>query len=297
MSTPERLTPNNEGNPPFSGRTYLYIRKFHGDRGYEPGLVGSSPDIVVRYPESNGLPPWSWDPHEIQVTIRNGGGIDAVDAYVDLVWHAIYREASGLQGSVRRTLSGKYTTIPGYGENTVEFQSRPPYFPGTPSEVYTYRLLARVSLIIPPDTYRPGVYMTSDDIALDRHVAEHSLRLINRSSATDFTDIPIAVLRPTSTVIKVSVSEVPPPYSAELGTLVGIRERPFSKQRLQAYGIVSMKTSGLQKEVLVETSESNVSEIVVRIYPPPSSGLHVLKIEQHDTLEKSLIISTLVVIL
>src|SRR6185295_14815785 len=72
----------------FDGRTHLFIRTHPADPGVEPLPAGLdfwvSPDIVVVPPGgSPGDEAVAGVVNEVRVTVRNRGGLEAIDAYVD----------------------------------------------------------------------------------------------------------------------------------------------------------------------------------------------------------------------
>jgi hypothetical protein len=156
----------------FAGRTYLYIRTHPADTGAEPLAAGLqfwiSPDIRIRKPDNSiGTEAVAGQLNHIEVTVTNAGGIPAIDAYVDVFLNP---PAAAMTPATAILLGGQYINVAPYSTTMVSFPWTPPT--GQP----THRcLIARVSLIAPPDTYsNPAVF----EVVADRHVAQRNISVI-----------------------------------------------------------------------------------------------------------------------
>ncbi|MDX6698623.1 MAG: hypothetical protein QOE65_2020 [Solirubrobacteraceae bacterium] len=158
----------------FSGITYLFVRTHPQDDGTEPLAAGLpwwvSPDIVVVRPDgSRGGVGLEGEPNRIEVLVTNRGGIVATDAYVDVF---VANPSLGINPSQAHLVGGGYVTVQGYGTAALSV-------PWTPTAADSAQgghrcLVARVSLIVPSDTYRdPNAF----DARGDRHVAQRNIHV------------------------------------------------------------------------------------------------------------------------
>src|SRR5574341_499974 len=155
----------------YERRTYLYIRDHPLDNGTEPLPAGLpcwvSPDITVIKPDgTRGLEAVANQVNQVEVTVNNSGGINAVNAYVDVFFG---NSATGFTPATAVFIGGNYLTIPSYGKQPITFS-------WMPAASYTGHgcLLARVSLIIPADTYvDPNVF----NVPGDRHVSQRNIEV------------------------------------------------------------------------------------------------------------------------
>lgn len=159
-----------DDKPPFDGQTRLYIRTHPADDGTEPlpSTLPSyvSPDITVRRP--GGLPgseAVAGTVNQVEVIVTNGGGIDAVDAYVDAF---VADPSTAFTPTTATPIGGGFLTIPGYSTAMHAF-------PWTPTVTGHRCLLARVRLILPPDSYSNGSIF---DVIGDRHVAQRNIHVV-----------------------------------------------------------------------------------------------------------------------
>jgi hypothetical protein len=174
--------PNDQDeNGKFEGRTHLFIRTNPADTGAEP-LPSTlqywiSPDIVVIKPDgTRGTEAVADQQNHVEVTITNTGGINAVDAFVDVFVAApstafpppalatpVYTSPDGKHG--------KFLTILGYSMRSITF-------PWTPilANAGHRCLLARVALYSPLDVYDDG---TTFDVVGDRHVAQLNIHVVD----------------------------------------------------------------------------------------------------------------------
>ncbi len=157
---------------PFDGRTRLFIRTHPADDGSEPLSPGlafwTSPDVVIVKPGGAvGGEAIPLQVNKVRVTVTNGGGIPAVDAWVD-AWVA---DPSTLITPATATLIGAGPiTIQANMQETIDL-------PWTPTSGDTGHrcIIARVSLIIPSDTYNdPTVF----DVIGDRHIAQRNIQVL-----------------------------------------------------------------------------------------------------------------------
>ncbi len=162
---------------PFEGRTFLLIRTHPLDDGTEPLAAGlpfwTSPDITIVKPDgTRGGEAVGGDTNQVEVVVTNKGGITAVDAYVD----AFVADPSTVFTPATATPVGAtFATIQGYSAAAVSF----PWVPG-PGTTGHRCLLARVSLVVPPDTYLNGAVF---DVVGDRHVAQRNIHVVSLAGA------------------------------------------------------------------------------------------------------------------
>ncbi len=163
--------PDKDGK--FEGRTYLYIRTNPADTGTEP-LPSTlkhwkSPDIVIIKPDSTrGAEAVANQQNQVEVTVSNTGGIDAIDAYIESF---VADPSTAFTPATATFIGGGYLTIPGYNMRNITF----PWTPASVDEGHRC-LLSRVALFIPSDTYTDG---TIFDVRNDRHVAQRNIHVVN----------------------------------------------------------------------------------------------------------------------
>lgn len=157
----------------FEGRTYLYIRTNPLDNGSEPLpanlAVWKSPDINIVLPDgTRTLEAIAGVSNNVEVVVSNAGGIEATDAYVDAF---INDPSTVLTPATAIPVGNGFLTIPAYSARGITF-------PWVPAEEYAGHrcLLARVSLMLPPDTYSDG---TVFDRRGDRHVAQRNIHIVS----------------------------------------------------------------------------------------------------------------------
>jgi hypothetical protein len=162
---------DNKDDKPFDGRTYLYIRDNLADTGVEPSPSSPpqwlSPDIAVTPPGgSPGDNPVVGVPNDVTITVRNGGGMPAVDVWVDVF---VADPTTGWTPALAFPVGGVYIDVAPYSIASANLTWTP--IPGPSHRC----MLARCSLIVPPDTYaNPSVF----DVPNDRHVAQRNLNLV-----------------------------------------------------------------------------------------------------------------------
>jgi|GEM_PF-2298160 len=230
----------------FEGRTYLYIRTHPSDTGAEPLPAGlpfwTSPDIVVIRPDGTpGSEAVADQENRIQVTVNNKGGITAVDAFVD----AFFADPSTAFTPATATLIGSgYLTIPGYGAAQISLPWTPPA-----SEAGHRCLLARVSLIFPPDTYvNPAVF----DVVGDRHVAQRNIHVVALTGATKSLKFSFGIVNPLMETIdaRVMAREIRNPAQvAQMRAGLGCGMAQFAQTPLREFGIALGEDRLLDPEV------------------------------------------------
>ncbi|PFS28822.1 hypothetical protein COK47_22890 [Bacillus cereus] len=166
---------------PYDGRTYLYIRTHPDDIGQEPlpaGLPGYvSPDISIINPDgSKGTEAIAGMQNYIEVIVTNNGGIIANDALVEVFYG---EPATGFIPTMSQKIGSGYVTVQGYSTASIEI----PWIP-LHSQTGHLCIIARVSLMMPPDTFRdPNVF----DVYGDRHVAQRNISVINLNGESNFS--------------------------------------------------------------------------------------------------------------
>ena len=242
--------PDDHNDNPFEGRTYLYIRDHPADTGAEPLASGLpfwvSPDITVIKPDgSRGSEAIANVENQVEVYVNNAGGIEAVDAYVD-VFHA--DPSTAFNPMTATPIGGGPLTIPGYNRRALILPWTPP------ASAAGHRcLLARVALYIPPDTYADG---TIFDVVGDRHVSQKNLHVV-QVSATSEASFSFKIINPLpdGAAFRVNAIELRDPAElAPLQRAIGcsalrVAEKPLVDASLaigdQRLGIVSRANEGL----------------------------------------------------
>ena len=172
---------DDDHKPPFDPRTYLYIRTHPSDDGTEPLTAGwpfwISPDIIIT--PNGGMPGDVAMPgvnNQVSVTVTNKGGIDAIDAYVDVF---LANPSTAFTPATATPLGDGFLTIPGYNTATITIN----WLPG-PADSGHRCLLARVSLLTTGDTYvNPAVF----DVVGDRHVAQRNIHVVEMTGQQAMT--------------------------------------------------------------------------------------------------------------
>lgn len=165
------MEPHKDGET-FEGRTFLLIRDHIQDNGAEPLSSALpawlSPDIVVRKPDGSlGGEAEAGIVNQVEVTVHNRGGIQAIGTYVDAFFAS---SATTFSPAAATPIGGIYIDVPGYGMKTAVLPWTPPA-----SVAGHGCILARASLIIPPDTYaNPAVF----DMRGDRHIAQRNIEVL-----------------------------------------------------------------------------------------------------------------------
>lgn len=171
--------PGHDGE--FDGTTRLFIRTHPADDGSQPLPAGlqfwTSPDIAIVKPGGAvGGEAVPLQLNHVRVTVTNGGGIPAVDAYVD----AFVADPSTVITPATASFIGAGTvTVQGYMQEIIEL-------PWTPQAGDTGHrcIIARVSLVFPLDTYAdPTVF----DVVGDRHVAQRNIQVLEVAAGKAMT--------------------------------------------------------------------------------------------------------------
>jgi len=175
---------------PFEGRTYLLIRTHPQDDGTEPLAGGlpfwTSPDITIVKPDgTRGGEAVAGNTNQVEVAVTNKGGIPAVDAYVDAF---VADPSTSFTPATATPIGGTFVTVQGYSVASVSF----PWVPGASAAGHRC-LLARVSLVVPPDTYLNGAVF---DVVGDRHVAQRNIHVVALAGAQKSLSFAFALVNP-----------------------------------------------------------------------------------------------------
>jgi hypothetical protein len=157
---------------PFEGRTFLLIRDHPQDDGTEPLAAALpawlSPDITVVRPDgSRGGEAVAGVLNSVEIVVHNRGGVDAIGTWVDAFFAA---PAIGMTPLTAALIGGGAIDVPGYGMASLSLPWLPP-----PSYAGHGCILARASLVIPPDTYADP---TNFDTRGDRHIAQRNIEVV-----------------------------------------------------------------------------------------------------------------------
>lgn len=175
---------------PFEGRTFLLIRTHPLDDGSEPLASGlpfwTSPDITIVKPDgTRGGEAVAGSTNQVEVAVTNKGGIPAVDAYVDAF---VADPSTSFTPATATPIGGAFVTVQGYSVTSVSF----PWIPGASAAGHRC-LLARVSLVVPPDTYLNGAVF---DVVGDRHVAQRNIHVVSLAGAQKSLSFSFAMVNP-----------------------------------------------------------------------------------------------------
>lgn len=182
----------NSGKPrdgEFEGRTYLYIRTHPADDGSEPLPAAHhhwvSPDITIIQPGgARGGEAVAGVTNHVEVVVTNAGGIEAVDAFVDVFFAD---PSTGITPATATLIGSGYITIPAYNVQAVSF----PWIPSATDAGHRC-LVARVALYLPPDMYVDG---TIFDVRNDRHGAQRNISVVAMEDA-EYMSFSFAVVNP-----------------------------------------------------------------------------------------------------
>lgn len=156
----------------FDAKTFLYIRTHPADSGLVPLPAGLpfwlSPDITVIRPGGiRGSEGYVGEADQIEVVVTNGGGIDAVDAYVEAF---TADPSTAFTPATAKPVGNGFVSITNHTQAAIAF----PWTP-TSAEAGHRCLLARVCLSFPPDCYvNPAIF----DVVGDRHVAQRNVNVV-----------------------------------------------------------------------------------------------------------------------
>lgn len=162
--------PNHD--KPFPNQTYLYIRTNPLDNGAEPlpsNLEGwKSPDIVVIKPDgTRGGEAIVDQQNLVEVTVTNGGGIQANSAFVEVY---VADPTTSVTPSSSSLIGSGPLTIQAWSTASLSFSWTP-----TVDSIGHRCLLARVSLFMPFDSF---IDASVFDVLGDRHVASRNIHVI-----------------------------------------------------------------------------------------------------------------------
>ncbi|MFT3874934.1 MAG: hypothetical protein QM708_00670 [Propioniciclava sp.] len=157
---------------PFDATTHLYIRTNPADDGSEPLppnlAFWASPDIAIERP--GGILGGEAEPlvqNRVKVTVTNGGGQPAVDAYVEVF---VVTPTTHITPATATLIGDEFVTVQAYSTADVWL----PWTP-LPSDSGHRCLVARVSLYAPLDAVRdPTIF----DVVGDRHVAQRNIQVL-----------------------------------------------------------------------------------------------------------------------
>jgi hypothetical protein len=181
---------NHDQEGQYPDATYLYIRTNLADTGAEPLASGlawwQSPDIVIVQPGgARGGDAVANAENHVEVTVTNAGGIIANDAFVDVFFGD---PSTVMTPATTSILGGTYVTVPAIGTATVSFSWTP-----TAMDAGHRCLIARVSLVIPPDTYAdPATF----NVPGDRHVAQRNIHVLAMAAAMKSMSFSFRVANP-----------------------------------------------------------------------------------------------------
>jgi hypothetical protein len=226
--------PEQDDKNPFEGRTFLLIRDHLQDDGTEP-LPSAlpawlSPDIAVVKPDgTRGGEAQVGVVNQVEVTVRNRGGINAVGTWVDAYFAS---SATGFTPVTAALIGGSYVDVPGYGMATVSLPWNPPA---------TYAghgcILARASLIIPPDSYAdPNTF----DVRGDRHVGQRNIEVIQLTDADESAAFAFNLVNTLSRParIRVEVREVRGGGDQQaIRAVLGCGIMSFAERPLERFGL------------------------------------------------------------
>lgn len=182
---------DHDNDVPFEGRTYLLLRDHLQDTGAEPLPAALpawlSPDIMVRRPSGAlGGDAEVGAINLVEVTVHNLGGIAAIGVFVDAFFAS---PSTGVTPATAALIGGNFVDVPSYGIATLPL-------PWVPAASYTGHgcILARASLIVPPDTYaNPLIF----DQRGDRHVAQRNIEVIDLPEDGNGVNFQFNVTNPT----------------------------------------------------------------------------------------------------
>jgi len=157
---------------PFDAVTRLYIRTHPADDGSEPFTASpnfwESPDVLIVQPGGAvGGVAVPLELNHVRVVVTNGGGIPAVDAYVDAF---VANPSTGFTPVTAEAIPGDWVTVQAYSTAVVDL----PWTPRATDSGHRC-IIARVSLVVPFDSYTdPTVF----DVVGDRHVAQRNISVL-----------------------------------------------------------------------------------------------------------------------
>lgn len=156
-------------NGEFNGETFVFIRAFPDDDGSVPrpdsAQPWQSPDMAIIHPDGTRR---TWAKggltHQVEIIVTNGGGIDAVDVYVEVYSDLVLPNHNPVTPDTATCLFNTFITINGYSSTAFTFPWRVP----KPLFRSMYLMYARACLSFPPDCHGDSRRF---NIKQDRHVA------------------------------------------------------------------------------------------------------------------------------
>ncbi|WP_456845377.1 hypothetical protein [Cellulomonas sp. P5_C6] len=172
---------DHDNDKPFDAITRLYIRTNPADDGTEPLPAALpfwvSPDIwIVKPGGAVGGEAVPLQQNQVKVTVTNGGGIPAVDAYVEAF---VADPSTVITPATAFLIGGAFVTVNGYSTTDV-------LLPWTPQATDSGHrcIVARVALTLPLDTYvNPSIF----DVVGDRHVAQRNIQVLEVAQGKSMT--------------------------------------------------------------------------------------------------------------
>jgi hypothetical protein len=216
----------------FDAKTFIYIRTNPADDGSEPLSAGLqhwlSPDITIIRPGGiRGSEGAVNELEQVEVTVTNGGGIDAVDAYVEAF---VADPSTGFTPATAKPVGSGFLSISNHTQATISF----PWTP-TSTDAGHRCLLARVCLSFPPDCFtNPAVF----DVVGDRHVAQRNINVAQIAGAQlSFGFIVVNTLGRDATFL-LQAKEIRVGQKADMARkALGCMYAQFSATRLQRIGL------------------------------------------------------------
>lgn len=286
-------------------RTFLYIKCNARDTGNqvpasEPAWL--SPSIEIITPTgSRGDAVVPNQLNHIEVTVANGGEVEAVDAYVDVF---AADPVTAFTSAVATPIGGTYISVPAYGSRSTTLAWTPPSTFAGP-----VCLLARVALYMPPDTYDGP---TDFDTRRDRHIAQRGLVVLRVADARNiYAKFLVPNTLTTSGVVELTANEpddhgywadmqavlsgmrlVPParPYrSVKLGLVGGARGTQDVRAPAGIVRLTPLRTGEFPDEALATGSASatlqpgEVGQGVLYVKPatiPRRGEMHAVDVRQ-----------------
>jgi len=244
---------NGHDKGEFDGVTRLYIRTHPADDGNVPLPAAlpqwQSPDILIHQPGGAiGFEAIANQVNQVQVIVTNGGGIIAVDAFVDVFFAD---PSTAFTPATATLIGGDYLTIPGYSTQSIML----PWTP-TSADAGHRCLVARVALYIPLDAYVDG---TIFDVRGDRHVAQRNINVLALAANQRSIRFGFAIVNPfqEGMAMRLAAREVRAVRAQrQLREGLGCRFAQFGETPLKNFGLI------LGREVLHVPSLENPMELL-----------------------------------
>jgi len=288
------------GEGEFCGGTRLYIRDHINDNGDVPLPAALqhwySPDIVIIQPNgTRGGEAIAGQLNQVEIRVTNDCGIPANDALVDAFFCT---PSTGFTPATTIPIGADYLTIDGYSSAVI----RIPWVPD-PDHAGHACILARVSLLFPPDTYADG---TIFDVRGDRHIAQRNISIVALMQAQQFI-FPFTIVNTAlePAVLFVVAQELRGREDLnQLRASAGFRFAQFGKEPLPNFGMELTKelvTMGEQRpggkfgygrmqhqiELSLDAGAEQPAVLVVERSPYAEEGtLHAIEVRQYDRYEQ-----------